>query len=295
MSVLSYQSLQTLSEFLVSVAEVLGPYSVIISLISLVFGVTSTIRWFIDKRSLKLYKFLFDQAGLVIDKTVTEDRLAQKHRDLSALTEKIAALRKQIELDIPVVAKRAVLEDRLNASTELLTQYFNDVTIIKSELASLGTVPQLPDELLKRIRSEVHPRYLLRDRMGQLQVFLTIATVGAAISSSIIPYPFGRMISWILLATSAFTLLLLARTALSVDSMSARRIRKTAKLVGLSLAAVLCGAFGFIMFLAALVTPEFISRVLDLTLVAGMAILCILAIYHAYVFGKKPLENEGSL
>ena len=167
--------------------------------IGVVGAVYGYLAWKDARKQKKTHDYLFKLAEQNIDKSITEHELAQRHQAVEDASARIEALQEQIRLDIPKAAKRAVLTDRLKSQVEAMSQNYNSVMQLKSEIALIGAPADLPKELLRAIEREIEPEYLARERRSRLKTNLSILTAGAAISSETLPHPVGRVLSGALL------------------------------------------------------------------------------------------------
>src|ERR1039457_4926609 len=71
-------------------------------------------------KSRKLQRFIYKQAQIVLEKEATEEELAKTKNELSNVENRLSDLQRQIQRDLPVEARRAVLKDRLEESLKNL-------------------------------------------------------------------------------------------------------------------------------------------------------------------------------
>nr|WAI02745.1 MAG: hypothetical protein OI719_00630 [Candidatus Methanoperedens sp.] len=203
----------------------------LINFLLAIFGIAGTILTIIswrdskskeaeNKRKDAIHDYLFKLAEKNIDKTVTDQQLSEKIKEIELATQKIETLQEKIRKDIPLEAKRTVLKDRLNSQIELLKQHFESTKKIRDELAKIETSVEIPSDLLKSIEDEISPEYILKDKRSNLITQLTLVTTGSALTSAILPYPISRWISWTLLLFAIPILLRLIKLSLSPERIS---------------------------------------------------------------------------
>ena len=66
-------------------------------------------------------------------------------------------------------------------------------------MEKIGETPKIPNNLFDVIEKEISPEYLLREKRSNLKTDLMVCTAAAAISATLLPDPFSRMVSWIIL------------------------------------------------------------------------------------------------
>ena len=192
----------------------------ITTVVSVIFGMVGTLLtyWSFRKsrRTDKIYSQLFEVAEKNIDKTVTQNELSQKRREVQAASEQIRNLQEQIRKDIPLQARRAVLMDRLDSQIEHLQQSLDSTLTTKRELAELRQSVDIPPELLKAIESEISPQYRLKNRRESLRTYLLIILAVAAVVPAVAPWRTARYGVAALLATACLFLVLLVRYSIRV-------------------------------------------------------------------------------
>ena len=168
----------------VSIA-VLGIVGSVASVTSLAYG------FVIRKKNERLLRFV----DLNVDKAITKETIKKKHEEVSLIDRRIADLKRQVRHDIPVAARRAVLQDRLNAVSEELTKTHQSVINIKRELLQLGDRSDLADDILRAVRHEIQPSFLVKERISRLETLLTVLTTVAALAAVVLPHYIGRMLA----------------------------------------------------------------------------------------------------
>jgi hypothetical protein len=179
---------QNLKTFLIIVVGIVGSVASITSLLYSIFS---------RKRSNRLLKFV----EMNVDKSITEETLERKKSEVSFINRKITNLNRQIRLDIPIAARRATLQDRLQALTEELTKSHYEIINIKRELMALGDRSDLADEILVAVKHEVQPNYLIKERIARYKTVLTVLASAAALFAAILPFE-GRLIAIVLIGVA---------------------------------------------------------------------------------------------
>ena len=196
----------------------------IIGVIGTTYGYLS---WRASKKQKKLYSYLFELAERNIDKSVTEQELAERRKAVEEASSRIEALQENIRRDIPRAAKRAVMTDRLKTQIEIMHQHYESVMKLRSELHAIGAFPELPPELLRAIEQEIEPEFFIREKRSRLKTNLSIITAGAAIASASLPHPIDSFVSIALLLLAVPIVFLLLRLALKeqakMDSVAAKK------------------------------------------------------------------------
>lgn len=174
-------------------------------------------------KSKKLQNFIYKQAQLALEKEDTESKLTETRQELSNIEGKINTLQNQIQKELPIEARKAVLKDRLDESLENLTRYYTDVISTKEKLEKLGITSAISGELLKNIESEIEPRYLLKDKISNNQTTLTVLSAVSGIAFAAIPYPVGNFIGVLLLLLGIPFLIQIVRYTLIKKSKDKQR------------------------------------------------------------------------
>lgn len=164
--------------------DVLSFISVIIGILGTVFGV---LQWRELKRRDRIYKYLFSLAEKNIDKKVNEEEIA-------SLSTQVQQLREQIQKDIPLAAKRAALQDRLETETEHLYNTFQTIQRIQKQLTEMGGTLSLPKDFLTEIEHAIQPQYLVKQKISALKTKLLVVTIAASIISNVFSSFFMEMV-----------------------------------------------------------------------------------------------------
>ena len=260
------------------------------AIVGLIVGVVGTaaslISWLVGRRSRRQYDYLLRLAALNIDKETTEEKIQSMRQQATTLDSELGDLRRSIERDLPVEARRAVLRDRLDAAISVAAHSYDDVVRTKKELADLGSPKEIPQHLLEEIESIIEPRYLRREQISDRKTFLTIISAAAAVASTLLPYPIGRFAGATLLLISVPVIASLVR--LTFDPMSIRRWRKTILLI---VVAAVCWLGACVLALGAYFDGYRPHELWQLSAL-GSAVVGGIAAVLAY-FSVKRLRAEG--
>jgi hypothetical protein len=195
----------------------------VIGVISAVITFYLFYQWY---KSKKLQDFVYKQAQLALEKESTQEKLNQTKEELTNVESRLTELQKQIQKDLPIEARKAVLKDRLEESLENLKKYFDDVISTKTKLSSLGETNTISAELLKNIQHEIEPRFIIKEKISNYKTYLTIVSTLAGVIFAIIPRPFNNYIGGTLLLIGlpiAFQLFRLSLIKKSKDKQSTNR------------------------------------------------------------------------
>jgi hypothetical protein len=155
-----------------------------IGLIGTVFGV---IAWLDGRKKDRAYKYLLDAAEKNIDKNLTDEQIRANQSEVARTADQIEQLRKRIETEIPIEAKRTVLKDRIDASILTLQATLASTLDLKNQLAALGVSPDLPLELTKAVEAEILPEYVNNARRETLKTYLIIVMGILTLISAVLP------------------------------------------------------------------------------------------------------------
>jgi len=186
--------------------------TLVFGLIGLIGTFLAILTWRSHKKTKQIYDYLFNIADKNIEKDITEAEISKKKDEVEIASMRISELQEQIRKDIPIEAKRAVLKDRLNSQIEQLKLLLDSTKIIQKNLNKIGESSQIPSEIFKAIENEISPEYIIREKRSNLKTILMMITTAAAISSTLLPYPLGRGISWFVLLLGVPVLISLIKT-----------------------------------------------------------------------------------
>lgn len=168
----------------------------IIGIAGTIFGYVS---WRLAKKSTAAYSLLFELADRHIDKSLTDKKLSDTKDQLKEEANRIRELQSKIQHEIPIEARRTVLKDKLETNVEQMHEVYTSLQKVRKQLLKLGDEANIPYEIKSAIDTEIQPKYLAKRRKSDLRNYLTIITAAAAISSALLPYPFSRVASWLIL------------------------------------------------------------------------------------------------
>jgi len=155
------------------------------------FGI---IAWLDGRRKDRVYKYLFEAAEKNIDKNLTDEQIKFSRSEAARASEQIEELRKRIETEIPLEAKRTVLKDRIDANIVTLQATLTSTLELRNQLSALGETPDIPRELLKAVEAEVLPEYVRNSQRETLKTYLIIVTSISALTSAVIPWELSLII-----------------------------------------------------------------------------------------------------
>lgn len=248
-------------------------------------------QWY---KSKKLQDFVYKQAQLALEKESTQEKLNQTKEELTNVESRITELQKQIQKDLPIEARKAVLKDRLEESLENLKKYYDDVVSTKSKLSSLGETNGISNELLKNIQQEIEPRFILKEKISSYKTYLTVVSTLAGIVFAVLPYPFDNFVG--------ITLLLLGLPlVIQIIKLSIIKNAKDKQSTNLKIKFWLCltgttvTLFSSLFFWAILLSSNFRSNDPELTIFATfLTIMTIVLALLSIKFFKqnKKINNE---
>jgi len=174
-------------------------FTYVVGIIGVIGAVVTFYAYYQSRKSKKLQDFVFKQAQIALEKESTQEKLNQTKEELSNVENRLTELQKQIQKDLPIEARKAVLKDRLEESFENLKKYYDDVISTKSKLMKLGISNVISDELLKNIQQEIEPRFIIKEKISTFKTYLTLISTLAGITFATLPYPFDKYIGVTLL------------------------------------------------------------------------------------------------
>ncbi len=198
----------------------------IVSLVMGVIGIVGTIytirSWRRSEDDRRIVKYLFDTAERNLQKDITEADIRKKKEEANRIASEIHDLQKQLRESIPHEARRAVLKDKLFSQELLVTQTYAAIQSLREELGPDAPPSNIPLELRTVIEKEISPEYVQREERSHLKNQLTVMTTAAAIFSSVLPDPFGNLVSVPLFLLAAPIVLKLYRSYLPKDAIGRR-------------------------------------------------------------------------
>jgi hypothetical protein len=246
-------------------------------------------------KSKKLQNFVFKQAQIALEKEDAQHKLNATKEELTNVESRIATLQNQIQKDLPIEARKAVLKDRLDESLENLQKYYTDVVTTKKKLSDLGVSSLVSDELLKGIENEIEPRYILKDKISTNQIALTVLSTLSGIAFAAIPYPFGNYIGVTLLLFGLPFLIQVVRYTLIKNSKDKQKVNLTIKLL-LNLLATTLTLVSALFFWIVYSTTIYRSAKDDFFLTATILtiITVVFLFFNIRLYKKYKTQNKGS-
>ncbi len=233
-------------------------------------------------KSRKLQQFIYKQAQLALEKESTEQELNKTKEELSSVEGRLTDLQKQIQKDLPIEARKAVLKDRLEESLENLKKYYDDVISTKTKLLQLGVTSQISDEILKSIQEEIEPRFLLKEKISTYQTYLTIVTTLSGIAFALLPYPIENYMGGTFLLLGLPIAIQIVRLTLVKNSKDKQKTNLTLKL-GLSYIGTVLTTVSALFFWAVILIPSRHRIETDLlTFAIVLTVLSIIVIFINY-------------
>lgn len=202
-------------------------FNYIVGLIGVISAVITIYAFRQSYKTKKLQDFVYKQAQIALEKESAQEKLNQTKEELTNVETRLTELQKQIQKDLPIEARKAVLKDRLEESIENMKKYYDDVTTTKEKLSKLGENNSISDELLKSIQQEIEPKYLIKEKINNLKTYITIVSTLSGVVFAIVPYPFGNYLGGTLLLISfpiAIQLIKLTIVVKSKDKQSTNSI-----------------------------------------------------------------------
>jgi len=126
-------------------------------------------------------------------------KILQSKAELKSIINHASLLRKQIQHDLPIEIRKAVLMERLNSSMENVSKYYKEAMDIREALVKMNvdTSPQIA--FLKTIEPDIEPKYLLNENISTNNTYLTILFSLSSIVATIFPYPFNYFLGYVFL------------------------------------------------------------------------------------------------
>lgn len=167
--------------------------SFLVGLLGVIGSVASIVSWISAASAQKNYENLFRYVDLNVDKSITEETVERIKDEQKHIEQRIIDLKAQIRREIPIEARKAILKDRHERATEDLAKVHHSLLRIREELHGLGETTNLSEEILTVVRSEIQPKYILREKLAFQRNIFTALSGLAALSSALLPYPLGKM------------------------------------------------------------------------------------------------------
>lgn len=202
-------------------------FNYVVGFIGLISAIITIYVFRQSYKTKKLQDFVYKQAQIALDKESAQEKLNKTKEELTNVETRLNELQKQIQKDLPIEARKAVLKDRLEESIENMKKYYDDVVTTKEKLSILGENNSISSELLKSIQQEIEPKYLIKEKINNLKTYITIVSTLAGVIFAIVPYPVGNYIGGTLLLISfpiALQLIKLTIVVKSKDKQSTNSI-----------------------------------------------------------------------
>jgi hypothetical protein len=174
-----------------------------------IFGV---VAWLDGRRKDRIYKYLFEAAEKNIDRDVTEEQLDTKKSEVSRVSDQISELRRRIEIEIPLEAKRTALKDRIDGNLVTLQHTLASTLELQTQLIAVGEHIDLPPDLIKAVEAEILPEYVENSRRETLKSYLLILMAIWIVANAILPDEIGLIIRVPLLVFAGFIVVRLVKT-----------------------------------------------------------------------------------
>lgn len=272
------------------VIEFLGEHwvnilSIMFGLIGVFGSIVGYLSWRSGNKTQQVHEYLFTLAGQNIEKENLEQGIQKRKKTLQQTDSQLSDLQSKIERDIPIAARKAVLRDKLNTQVEHLTEMCESIEQVRQELDRLGEFSALPTQLEKAIESEINPDYIRKRRLDTYRNYFTLVIGSASVASVLLPYPFSRWLSWLIMVAIGIPILFkliklsLPKFSLPGDSLTYHNVLRI--LIFLSL--LLFGTIGLILGILETVGiiildgSHFSSyEVIDILCYLGLGVLCLL-------------------
>jgi uncharacterized membrane protein len=177
-------------------SEFLNYFFGIVGLIGTIIAIYSLI---VSTKNKKYKDLIYKQAQAALEKEDAENQIYKKKEELSNIEKKLTDLQNQIQKDLPIAARKAVIKDKLDESFKNLNKYLEDVIFLKNDLENLGEDTDISNDLLKSIQNEIEPRYFLKEKISNYKTWLTIISTISGLAFAFLPYPISKFIGGIFL------------------------------------------------------------------------------------------------
>lgn len=131
----------------------------------------------------KIKKREFDKIAKIVGENID---LTDKSDKIKELSKQIEELNKTINETIPLKARKAALQDRLDHSLVELADCYNNVLEIQNQLQIYENKNiEISDDLFRKISNEIEPRYLLNEKLSRYSSILFLCSFISSVVSSI--------------------------------------------------------------------------------------------------------------
>jgi hypothetical protein len=191
------------------------------TLISICFGIVSLIGYIDQRRTARGQNSITAFAERHVQKDISEEAIAK-------LQEQRVAMEQDVKLNIPALARTAVLKEQAEMHARAIGQHYVEWKQIQSETVS-PTGGKLDPELEKMIVDRLLPSFERQVALDRLRNRVTVLSVALALVGNALPYPLNTLAS-ILLAFPLGGTLVQFYKATTTDAEA----KRTADLVRLS-------------------------------------------------------------
>lgn len=173
------------------------------------FGIVTLIAYIEQRRSTKGAAKIIKWVELNLDKSISEEEIKRLLAQKSVMEE-------QIEKNIPALARVAVLKEQAELHREAIAVHFSAWQKLTSEIESADPVPGLDEQIQNAILDRIVPRYEREQEVKKLRTRITVLSIAAATTSTMLPFGLGSILA-IMLAPA------LISTALRLYALSEER------------------------------------------------------------------------
>ena len=179
-----------------------------VGVLGTIFGV---ITWLDGWRKDRIYKYLFAAADRNIDKNLTDEQLAAKRSEVARASDQISDLRRRIETEIPLEARRTALRDRIDGNLVILQHTLGSTLELQKQLVAAGEHIDLPLDLIKAVEAEILPEYVENARQETLKSYLLVLMAIWIVAGAIVPHAVDLIIRVPLFVLAGFIVVQLVK------------------------------------------------------------------------------------
>ena len=274
--------------------ENINHFNIIVGVISII-GVIATLfslyQWYKTKKSQEV---IFKQAKIVLEKESTQEELTLKKKELTNIENQLTQLQRQIQKNLPLTAREAVLKDRLEESLEHLHKYYEDVVSTKAKLERVEGSKELegiPAELMKNIQDLIEPRFVIKEKISTSKTYLTVVSVLSSIMFVAIPYPIGNYAGIIMILIGLPFVINIVRLTLIKKASDRLRTKRVFTFIINIVAIILSFAMAVLFWMLYLFNNE-IGTLLSAILFLGITIILIIYNFRAKHSKKTEQDKE---
>lgn len=162
------------------------PWRDLVGAIGLFFGAISFRAYLDQRRENKNSKSLLDFVNRHVDKDISEDALKD-------LKDKLAEMEKQVDRELPILARRAVLKEQAEVHAKAISRHYRELKAIDSELRTEYCSDQIDDKIREKIVDRISPRYEKEWELNELRNKIAAICVLVAFSS-VFFFPIGMIV-----------------------------------------------------------------------------------------------------